>query len=322
MKIFASRLLPADSVAPMIELGWAVDMYEHDRRCPRDEFLERSKDCDALLAQATDLIDKQVLDSARQLRVVSCCSIGYDHVDIRTAADRGVVVCNAPTADLIGTTAEAAVGLLLAVAKRIPRLHVQQGDGRLPPYSFVEPMGLPVRDRVSGIVGLGNIGSEIARIMKFGFGNSIKYFNRSTKLEQERSLGAEKCSLDKLLSTSDFVFVAIPRNEGTENLLGSSNLQHLKRDAVLVNVARAGIIDDQALIGMLANNRIFGAGLDVYDPTVAACTHPNLVLTAHMANGETWASRTVVNRAVSNIVAVLNDEEPISAVAAYGSDGG
>lgn len=314
MHVFVSRLLPAEMLQPVTDAGCSVDMFEKDRQCPREELLRRSRRADGLLVQALDIIDEEVFDNAPGLKVVACCSVGYDNIDVDAASARDIVICNAPATDLIETTAEAAVGLLLSVAKRITRLHIGQQTGDLPPYSILEPMGLPIRGRVSGIVGLGRIGGAIARIMKNGFDNDIVYFSRSAKPELERSLGARRRELDGLLAESDFVFVVIPLTTATRNMLNERNLELLRPTAVVVNVARAGVIDDKALIRLLSEDRLFGAGLDVYNAEAEDYHHPNLVLTAHMANGENRAMTATVELAIRNLTAVLGDQAPISAV--------
>jgi lactate dehydrogenase-like 2-hydroxyacid dehydrogenase len=175
-------------------------------------------------------------------------------------------------------------------------------------------MGLPIRDQVSGIVGLGRIGSAIACIMKQGFDNEILYASRAEKPELEDSLDARRRALDDLLAESDFVFVVVPLTAGTRNLLNERNLKLLRQHAIVVNVSRAGVIDDRALLRLLAEERLFGAGLDVYDAAARDCDHPNLVLTAHMANGENRAMRAAVELAVGNIAAVLGGRQPMSPV--------
>lgn len=314
MKIFVSRLCPPEPLRPLRDSGWSIDMYEHDSECPRAELLRRTEESDALLVQSTDQIDLEFFERARRLKVVTTCTLGYDHIDLDAAKSHNVMVCNSPSADLIATTAEAATALLLSVAKRITRLHNCQQKNEFPPYSFVEPMGVPVRDRVCGIIGFGRVGSAIARIMKGGFDNSILYYSRSPKPDLEQSLGAQRRTLEEILTESDFVFIAVPLTNETRKLISSSELRNLRRNAIVVNVARAGILDDQALIQMLAENRIFGAGLDVYESIVTKSRHPNLVLTAHMSNGETQASQAILDLAVSNIVSVLNNKPPISPV--------
>jgi glyoxylate reductase len=313
-RIFISRRLPGNSVEPLLQAGYLVDMYEHDTRCPRDEFLARCADSDALMVQATDVVDREVFTRATRLKVIACCSSGFDHVDLAAARSRNVIICNAPADGLIACTAEAAVGLLLSVAKRITRLHIGQQAGTLPPYSFSEPMGLPLRNRVCGIVGLGRIGAAIAKIMHGGFDNSILYFNRSAKPDLETSLGATRRTLDTVLSESDFIFIVVPLSPETRNLIGAAELQHLKKNAIVVNIARAGIIDDAALTNLLDENRLFGAGLDVYEPVATECNHPNLILTAHMANGENEAGLEVLSLAVDNVRAVLEGEPPVTPV--------
>ncbi|MDH5215927.1 MAG: hypothetical protein OEY04_17185 [Gammaproteobacteria bacterium] len=314
MKIFVSRLLPTDSLELLGESGWTIDMYHRDARCPRDELLRRVRDCDAIMAQVTDRIDREVFLAAPELKVIACCGLGYDNIDLEAARTHDVVVCNAPAPELVATTAEAAVALLLGVAKRITRLHLGQQQDSLPPYSFVEPMGMPVRERTCGIVGAGRVGSAIARIMYRGFDNSIQYFNRSAKPEIEKTLRARRLSLNELLTASDFVFVTVPLTRDTRSMIRAKELGLLRRDAILINIARAGIVDDAALVERLVANKIFGAGLDVYEPVAASHAIPNLVLTAHMANGETAASAAVVKLAVRNVAAVLSGRAAISPV--------
>ena len=314
MKLFVSRLLPIELLRPAVDAGCSVDMYENDSPCPRDEFVRRCRSVEALLVQASDRIDAEIYQVAPQLRVVACCSVGYDNIDVDAANSNGVIICNSPAPDLIATTAEAAVALLLSVAKRVTRLHLAQQDNDLPPYSIMHPMGVPIRDRVSGIVGMGRIGSEIARIMQRGFSNSILYYGRSARTELEQSLRARRRSLEELLAESDFVFVVVPLTAETRNLLSRQALKHLRQDSIVVNVSRAGVVDDRALTNMLSAGRIFGAGLDVYGVDAAKCQHPNLILTAHMANGEDRAMKATVELAVRNIVAVLQDESPLTPV--------
>lgn len=314
MKLFISRLLPVELLRPAVDAGCSIDMYENDSPCPRDEFVRRCLNVDALLVQVTDSIDAEICRVAPHLKVVACCSVGFDNIDVETVESSGAIVCNAPAPDLIATTAEAAVALLLGVAKRVTRLHLAQQSGDLPPYSIMYQMGVPIRDRVSGIVGIGRIGGAIAKIMKRGFGNSILYNGRSARTELEQTLGARRRSLQELLAESDFVFVVVPLVDETRNLLSRQVLKHLRRDSIVVNVSRAGVIDERALTDMLSEGRIFGAGLDVYGAGAEKCRHPNLVLTAHMANGEVRAMSATVELAVRNIVAVLNNEAPLTPV--------
>ena len=284
MKLFVSRSLPVELLQPAMDAGCSVNMYENDSPCPRDEFVRRCRSVDALLVQVSDSIDAEICRIAPQLKVVACCSVGFDNIDVEAVESSGTIVCNSPAPDLIATTAEAAVALLLGVAKRVTHLHLAQQSGDLPPYSIMHPMGLPIRDGVSGIVGMGRIGGVIANIMKRGFSNSILYYGRSARTELEESLGARRRSLQELLAESDFVFVVVPLVDGTRNLLSRQVLKRLRQDSIVVNVSRAGVIDDRALADMLSEGRIFGAGLDVYGAGAAKCRHPNLVLTAHMAN--------------------------------------
>lgn len=314
MKIVVSRPQPDELLGELTNRGWQVQMREKDSRCTPEELCELVVDADALLLSGTDIVDRTVVMNATRLKVVACCSVGFDNVDVDAAADRGVIVCNAPTPEIIDSTAEAAVALLLAVAKRVARLHRDRG-GQLPPYSLATQMGVPLRRRLCGIVGAGRIGTAIAKIMHRGFANSICYFSRSASPDLERATQAARCpTLAELAAECDFVFVAVPLTPATHHLLSSEVLRQMRQDAILVNVSRAGTVDDEALVALLESGRLFGAGLDVYETAAAASRHPNLVLTSHMANGENVALRAAVQLAVDNIVAVLSGEAPVSAV--------
>jgi lactate dehydrogenase-like 2-hydroxyacid dehydrogenase len=313
MNIFASRPVPPDLLETFSDHGWCVNVRGIDSRCPIDEMRGYAENADALLLSGTDVVDRSVLEIVKNLKVIACCSVGFDNVDIDEASSRGIVVCNAPSPELIAATAESATALLLSVAKRITRLHNCHGKN-LPPYSIATQMGLPVRRRVSGIVGAGRIGSAIARIMHQAFDNRILYFARSEKPDLEKTVGAERREINVLLAESDFVFVAVPLTDATKHLLSEQRLQQIKQDAIIVNVARAGVIDDAALVQQLANGRLFGAGLDVYERAATTSDHPNLVLTSHMANGENVSLRATVELAIANIVAVLSGARPLTPV--------
>lgn len=312
MNIFVSRLMPPDLLRPLTGAGHTVDVYDKDEACPRDVLVVRSRSADALIVHGLDVVDAELLAVASRLKVVATCSIGHDNIDTECARSRAIVVCNSPTTELVAATAEAAVGLLLDVAKRLTRLHTEQQRGVFSPYSVFEPMGRPVSGAVTGIIGLGQIGSAVARIMKDGFNNSVLYVGRRSKPDLEKLLGAQRRELDDLLAESDFVFVVVPLTEDTRELLHAGNVSRFKRNSILVNISRAGVIDEAALLTQLSSGHIFGAGLDVYYDETARFEHPNLVLTAHRANGEVRAIRATIALAVSNVAAVLAGEKPMT----------
>lgn len=316
VKIVATRNMPSTAMQPLIDRGWTVDMPEAGARYLRPELLRRSVDADALLAQGTDRIDRALIERAAQLKIISCCSIGYDNIDVQAAHEKGVVVCNAPATELVEATVEAAVALLLSVAKRITRLHIANRQNALPPYSFDQPMGISVRNRTSGIVGAGRIGGGIARIMHHGFDNAILYYARSAKPRLEAGFAAERCDLQNIFKRSDFVFIVVPLTATTKRLIGRSELRYLQHNSIIINVSRAGIVDDAVLTELLSQNHFFGAGLDVYEPVAADCDHANLLLTGHMANGDAEAMQAVAALAVDNVMTLLTGTKPLTSVGA------
>ena len=264
-------------------------------------------------------VDGPFLDQFPNVKVVSSRSVGFDHVDVRAAAERGVRVGHTPGV-LNDATAEVAMSLVLMTARRLAegeRLcrRPDADHSELVSFSFLS-LGQDVSGRTLGIVGMGRIGKRVAHMAHHGFGMSILYHNKSgpVEAEAEQSLGAMfQPDLLTMLAQCDFVVLLAPSNPSTHHLMGEKEFAGMKRTAVFVNVSRGSLVDHDALVHALENRTILGAGLDVTDPEPLPRNHPllgmsNVVLTPHLGSATIQTRTRMTQMAIANIQAVLRRE--------------
>ncbi len=285
----------------------------HERPPERGELIEAVSGVSGVLSTATENMDGEVMDAAGEaLKVVANMAVGYDNVDVAAATERGVVVTNTPGV-LDETTADVAFMLLLAAARRLGEGERLLRAGKWEWWGPKQLMGRDVWGKKLGIVGFGRIGQSVASRAK-GFGMDVLYHNRSRKEEAERELGARYLDLDELLATADFVSIHTPLTVETNHLIGATELQRMKPEAVLVNTSRGPVVDEAALAEALANGQIFAAGLDVYEdePDVHSglLELENVVLAPHIGSASVETRDRMAVLAAENLAAVLRGEDP------------
>lgn len=285
----------------------------HERPPERDELLEAVSGASGVLSTATEKMDAEVMDAAGEtLRVIANMAVGYDNVDVAAATERGVVVTNTPGV-LDETTADVAFMLLLAAARRLGEGERLLRAGKWEWWGPKQLMGPDVWGKKLGIIGFGRIGQSVASRAK-GFQMDVLYHNRSRNEEAERELGARYLDLEELLETADFVSVHTPLTDETNHLIGATELQRMKSEAVLVNTSRGPVVDEAALAEALAHGRIFAAGLDVYEDEPEV--HPgllkleNVVLAPHIGSASVETRERMAVLAAENLAAVLRGEDP------------
>ena len=297
--------------------GFEVRILSDPGPPSREEMLKAVADVDAILTTPTEPIDAPIMDAAgERLKLVANMAVGYDNIDLSAAAQRGITVTNTPGV-LDETTADFAFALLLAAARRMGEGERLIRAGRWSSWGPKEFLGPDVWGKTLGIVGMGRIGLATARRAK-GFGMEVLYAARNPRPEAERELGACRMGLDELLGSSDFVSLHTPLTPQTRHLIGERELSLMKPTAVLVNTARGPVVDEAALAAALAGERIFAAGLDVFErePEV----HPglleleNVVLAPHIASASFETRDRMASLAARNVVAVLGGEPPITPV--------
>jgi glyoxylate reductase len=296
-----------------------IELNREDRTLRRDELRKRARGADALLCTLSDTIDRELLEALTPpLRIVSTFAVGYENIDLETARRLGVRVANTPGV-LTQATAEIAVALILACARRVVEGDRITRAGAFPGWSPLWGLGHGVHGKTLGIVGAGRIGRRVAEIMQRGFGCQVLLHSRSAHPDWEREIGARQVSLEALLEGSDFVSLHCPATPQTRHLIDAAALARMRRTACLVNTARGAIVDEAALVEALRAGRIASAGLDVYErePQLAAglVLCENAVLLPHLGSGSFEAREAMGRLAVDAIVAVLSGREPEHALA-------
>ena len=315
--VLVTRPLPPPATAPLRDAGLDVHQLPCDEPPAPEALRAAVAGRAALLCLLTERIDAAVLDAAGPgLRVVANLAVGYDNVDVAAAAERGVVVTNTPDV-LTEATADLTWALLLAAARRVVEGDALVRAGRWEGWSPTQLLGAPVHGATLGIVGLGAIGTAVARRAR-GFGMTVLYRNRGVNERAERELGARRVELDELLATADVVSLHAPLNEASHHLIDAAALGRMKPTAVLVNTARGPLVDEAALVVALREGAIAAAGLDVYErePQLAEglADLPNVVLAPHAGSATTGARGAMVRLCCENIVAVLAGRPALTAV--------
>ncbi|NGO09035.1 phosphoglycerate dehydrogenase [Streptomyces sp. HC44] len=252
--LIAEELSPAtvDALGPDFEI-------RHCNGAERAELVTAIADVDAILVRSATKVDAEAIAAAKNLKVVARAGVGLDNVDVSAATQAGVMVVNAPTSNIV-TAAELACGLLIATARNIPQADtaLKNGEWKRSKYTGVE-----LSDKTLGIVGLGRIGVLVARRMS-AFGMKIVAYDPYVRPAPAAQMGVKLLSLDELLEVSDFITVHLPKTPETVGLIGEEALHKVQPHVRIVNAARGGIVDEQALFNALKEGRVAGAGLDVY----------------------------------------------------------
>ncbi len=253
-------------------------------------------------------VDAAMLDRLPGVRVISNFGVGVDHIDVSAAAARGIAVGNTPGI-LDGATADLAFALLLAAGRRLV-----EGDryARGPNFLHYDPsymLGREVHGSTLGILGLGRIGEQVARRAR-AFDMHVLYHNRRRRPAVEETLGACYVSRDELLAASDYVMLTLPLTSETQRLIGRVELSCMKPTAILINAARGGVVDTEALTEALAARTIYAAALDVTDPEPLPRDHPllrldNVIITPHLGSATEQTRQRMAEVSVENLLAGL-----------------
>ena len=281
-----------------------VASNQADEDWSADFLRARVADRDALFVVASDRIDRALIDAAPQLKIVSTGSVGYNHIDLAACAERGIVVGNTPDV-LTEATADMAWTLLMAAARRVSDAERWLRAGKWDRWAFDQFLGADLHGSTLGIIGMGRIGSAVARRAR-GFDMTVLYSNRS-RAANEAELGARFVERDALLAEADHVVLVLPYSAATHHTIGERELALMKPTATLVNIARGGIVDDAALARALKTGRIAAAGLDVYEnePALnpALLEAPGLVMTPHIGSATRSTRVGMAMLAADNLIA-------------------
>lgn len=285
-----------------------VDLWDSELPIPRHVLLQRIADKDGLLCLLTDRIDDELLDAAPRLTVVSQMAVGVDNIDVAACTRRGIPVGNTPGV-LTETTADLTWALLLAAARRVVEGVDYVRAGQWLTWSPTALLGVDVHGATLGIVGFGRIGQAVARRAS-GFGMRILYHSRQRlrQPEAEQALGASYVDLYTLLAEADFVTLHTSLTPETYHLINAAALARMKPTAILINAARGGVVDHDALLHALRNRVIAAAALDVTEPEPLPADHPlvhlpNCIVVPHIASASVATRAKMATMAAENLLA-------------------
>lgn len=274
--------------------------------------------CEGLLCTGSERIDAAVLAACPQLRICANMAVGYNNFDLDAMTSARVLGTNTPDV-LTETTADFGFALLMATARRVTESEHFLRAGKWTRWSYDMFAGQEVHGSTLGIIGMGRIGQGIARRGALGFGMKVIYHNRSRlDAATEAMCQARYVGKEELLESADHVVLVVPYSAASHHTIGTAELARMKPTAVLVNIARGGIVDDAALALALRDGQIAAAGLDVFEgePAVhpALLELPNVVLTPHIASATVATRKAMANLAADNLIGFLTNGAPLTAL--------
>ena len=305
-KIFVTRAMPHEILAIM-RAECEVNIWPHDEPAvPRDALLREVRDANGIFALITEKIDAEVMEAAPFLKVVSNMAVGFDNIAIKEATRRKIPVGNTPGV-LTEATADLAFTLMLAAARRLGEAVNYIREGRWQTWVPFELTGMDLHGKTLGLIGMGRIGAAVARRAR-GFDMRVLYHNRKRQPETEAETGAQYVSLEELLAQSDFVSIHTPLNEETRHFINAERLRRMKPTAMLINTARGGTVDPQALYDALKNGVIAYAALDVTEPEPIPLDYPllslpNCLIIPHLGSATRSTRLKMATMAAQNVVA-------------------
>ncbi|HOB67868.1 D-glycerate dehydrogenase [Ottowia sp.] len=314
------RILIARAVFPEVidKLAQHFDVATNpsDDLWPRDELIRRLQGKQGVFTTGSERIDADLLKACPDLKICANMAVGYNNFDVPAMTTAGVLATNAPGV-LTETTADMGFALLMAAARRVAESEHFLRAGKWDRWAYDMMIGQDVHGSTLGILGMGRIGQAIARRGALGFGMQVIYHNRSRLPEgDEAEVKARYVSKEELLKTADHVVLVVPYSKESHHTIGAAELALMKPTAVLVNIARGGIVDDMALAAALREGRIAAAGLDVFEgepkvhPDLLACT--NVVLTPHIGSATVPTRKAMANLAADNLIGYLTQSKPVT----------
>jgi len=317
-KIFLTRTLH-DFALKELKKKFEVDIHTGKIPIPQNTLKSKIKNLDGLICFPYDKINKEVLQSAKKLKVISTFSVGYDHIDLDFAKENKIRVGYTPEV-LTDATADMAFGLLLDSLRRISEGDriIRKGKWKQI-YGAHDYVGFDLQDKTLGIMGLGRIGKTLAKRAK-AFDMKIIYHNRNKiSRDEERKLGVKYAKFDKLITQSDIISIHVPHTKETNQIFNMKILKKMKKTAFLINTSRGKVVNEKDLVTALKQKIIAGAGIDVFETEPIKKNHPfmkleNLVMSPHVGSSTKETRIQMAELTVKNLIYGMNGKKPIYSV--------
>lgn len=315
-KVLITRMINQACIDKLKKDFEVVVWPEYETPMPREKFLEEIKDAHAVLTMLSEKIDREVLNQAENLHVISNLAVGYDNIDLKAAEEKHIVVTNTPEV-LTETTAELAFTMMLMSARRVIEANNELAAGNWTGWSPYHMAGTDVYGKTVGIFGMGAIGAAFARRLK-GFDCKVLYHNRSES-RFAKDLDAEYVSFDTLLEASDFVLCAAPLTDETKETFNKETFSKMKDTAHFINIGRGGHVVEADLKDAVENGVIHAAALDVFEKEPITKDHPfvgvkNMTLLPHIGSASVDTRDKMMELCINNIQQVLNGGKPFTPV--------
>lgn len=314
MNIYVTRRIPEVGLKMLEQAFGKFEMNPDDRVLTREELLEKVKGRDGVIPLLTDRIDDEVMEAAGpQCKIFSNYAVGFNNIDVPAASKRKIMITNTPGV-LTDTTADMAIAFMFAVARRMAESDVFMRSGQFQGWAPMLLLGKEVTGRTLGIVGAGRIGENVAIKMAKGFGMKILYTDLSGNELLEKEVGARKVTLEELCRESDFISIHVTYSPATHHLINEKMLNCMTPSTILVNTSRGPVIDETALVKVLQEGKIFGAGLDVFEdepamkPGLAECK--NTVIVPHLGSATIETRSKMAEIAAQNLINALQGRTP------------
>ncbi len=309
-RILVTRELPGNYVNEIKNKIDANILFYDNKINVHQWLIDNIEDADGILITLNEKIDKEIIDKARKLKVISTYSVGYDHIDVDYAKSKNITVTNTPEV-LTDATADLIFGIMITVSRRIIEgneiIKNNQWESQWNPYYM---LGSEIHGKTIGIIGMGRIGNAIAKRAK-GFDMKIIYYSK-----HRHDVNIDYVDLNYLLKNSDFVVIALDLNNETYHFMDYGKIKLMKNNSYLINGTRGKIINENDLIRALNEKIIEGAALDVFENEPLSHDNPlikmkNVVLTPHLGSATLETRSKMAEVAVKNLLNVLNGNEPL-----------
>ncbi|MCS7299130.1 MAG: phosphoglycerate dehydrogenase [Spirochaetia bacterium] len=284
-----------------------------NEKTSKEELISQIPDYDVLVVRSATKVDKDVIDASKKLKIIARAGVGLDTIDVNYATQKGIIVMNSPTGNVI-STAEHALALLFSIARKIPFAHISTVNGGWDRKSF---RGVELYRKKIGIVGLGKIGTEVAKRC-IALGMEVLAYDPFVTDERASQLGVKLCSLEEIYKESDFITFHVPLSEQTKNMVTKKEIEMMKPSVRIINCARGGIINEKDLADALNSGRIAGAAIDVFsteppvnNPLIGA---KNCIVVPHLGASTEEAQENVSIEIAESIIKFFKDEVIINAV--------
>jgi len=301
-----TKVLISDSIHPKFinkleEIGIQVD-YEPNVK--NDRLFEIIPDYDGLVVRSRTKVTKELIEQGLKLKVIGRAGVGLDNIDVTYANDKGIIVVNTPEAPTT-SVAELVIGLMISVIRHIPLADSSMKEGK---WIKSKLTGHELKDKTLGIIGFGRVGSKVAR-MASAIGMSILFFDPYVSDEYSENLVAKRVNLETLLKCSDVVTLHVPLTSETYHMIGRSELNTMKKSAILINTSRGAVIDQIALVESLRSGEISGAGLDVYSneppKDLELINLPNVICTPHIGSETLETKERIATLLAEKVMEIL-----------------